>query len=426
MKLNIGQNIRTLRRAKDMTQDELAAKLGVTYQSVSRWENGGTYPDMELLPAIADIFGVTVDHLLDRDRKEIKKELQSLVERLKNAVQARETETVTDVLRTIRRDLRRYADERTTIEIQEVALALEEYGNEAPSAVLEEYRQYLDSLEMYIPSEKGIAVRTLAVIEDDEHLDVLFNKYSSHIDLSTDNLLRYRYRRREETDKFAYMSQMRIYSMLCEVFRRAGSWNRNYQTDGAWMSGPCLRFLHELHGLSPDTARPVSGDDTFDLWVEERIGLGFQYAAYLVTQNRPDDALDVLEDTMDLLDKILSIPLQLYVKMPETVLKSTSPLMTDFTRTASSCYMLDSMDSETTRRAVSISYGTKIRWGSQVCPIRYLERLDGWIEFDPIRETTRFQEIRSRLEQITEPVTQEQREREIEEQRAYLKEHGLL
>ena len=35
MKLNIGQNIRALRRAKDMTQDELAAKLGVTYQSVA-------------------------------------------------------------------------------------------------------------------------------------------------------------------------------------------------------------------------------------------------------------------------------------------------------------------------------------------------------------------------------------------------------
>ena len=54
MKLNIGQNIRTIRRAADMTQDELAVKLGVAFQTVSRWENGGTYPDMELLPAIAD------------------------------------------------------------------------------------------------------------------------------------------------------------------------------------------------------------------------------------------------------------------------------------------------------------------------------------------------------------------------------------
>ena len=40
MKLNIGENIRRLRRAADMTQEQLADKLGVAYQSVSRWENG--------------------------------------------------------------------------------------------------------------------------------------------------------------------------------------------------------------------------------------------------------------------------------------------------------------------------------------------------------------------------------------------------
>ena len=64
MKLNIGENLRRLRRAADMTQEQLADKLGVAYQSVSRWENGTTYPDMEFLPVLAGIFGVTVDELL--------------------------------------------------------------------------------------------------------------------------------------------------------------------------------------------------------------------------------------------------------------------------------------------------------------------------------------------------------------------------
>ena len=57
MKLNIGENLRRLRRAADMTQEQLADKLGVAYQSVSRWENGTTYPDMEFLPVLAGIFG---------------------------------------------------------------------------------------------------------------------------------------------------------------------------------------------------------------------------------------------------------------------------------------------------------------------------------------------------------------------------------
>lgn len=64
MKLTIGDNIRTLRRKADLTQEELAAQIGVSCQSVSRWEQGTTYPDMELLPVLAGLFGVTVDTLL--------------------------------------------------------------------------------------------------------------------------------------------------------------------------------------------------------------------------------------------------------------------------------------------------------------------------------------------------------------------------
>lgn len=64
MKLNIGENIKRLRREKDMTQEEFAELLGVSCQSVSRWENGTCYPDMELLPTISDFFQITVDKLL--------------------------------------------------------------------------------------------------------------------------------------------------------------------------------------------------------------------------------------------------------------------------------------------------------------------------------------------------------------------------
>jgi transcriptional regulator with XRE-family HTH domain len=67
MKLNLGENIRRLRRQRDWTQDELADRLGTTSQSVSRWENGSTYPDMEFLPELADLFSVTVDALLGVD-----------------------------------------------------------------------------------------------------------------------------------------------------------------------------------------------------------------------------------------------------------------------------------------------------------------------------------------------------------------------
>ena len=53
-----------LRKEQNLTQEMLAAKLGVTYQAVSKWENGQTYPDISLLPTIAAIFGIGIDSLL--------------------------------------------------------------------------------------------------------------------------------------------------------------------------------------------------------------------------------------------------------------------------------------------------------------------------------------------------------------------------
>ncbi len=64
MKLRIGELIKQLRKEKGITQEEFAEILGVSFQSVSRWENGTCYPDLELLPTISEFFGVTVDNLL--------------------------------------------------------------------------------------------------------------------------------------------------------------------------------------------------------------------------------------------------------------------------------------------------------------------------------------------------------------------------
>lgn len=50
-----------------MTQEDVASALGVTYQSVSRWENGLSYPDIELLPSIAALFDVSLDMLFGTD-----------------------------------------------------------------------------------------------------------------------------------------------------------------------------------------------------------------------------------------------------------------------------------------------------------------------------------------------------------------------
>jgi len=74
MTIQVGGKIKSLRGRHGVTQERLAENLGITAQAVSRWESGACYPDIELLPAIADYFGVTVDDLLcvDQAKKDTK------------------------------------------------------------------------------------------------------------------------------------------------------------------------------------------------------------------------------------------------------------------------------------------------------------------------------------------------------------------
>ena len=60
----LARNIRRLRLLREMTQEELAERFGVTAQAVSRWERGECCPDIALLPGLANLFGVTADELL--------------------------------------------------------------------------------------------------------------------------------------------------------------------------------------------------------------------------------------------------------------------------------------------------------------------------------------------------------------------------
>ena len=69
----LGERIREYRLRGGKTQEALACELGVTAQAVSRWEKGACYPDMELLPSIANSFGVSIDELFGYDNERSRK-----------------------------------------------------------------------------------------------------------------------------------------------------------------------------------------------------------------------------------------------------------------------------------------------------------------------------------------------------------------
>jgi len=63
MRIKLGDKIKELRKRDSRKQEDLANALGVTNQAVSRWESNGCYPDMEMIPSIANYFGITIDEL---------------------------------------------------------------------------------------------------------------------------------------------------------------------------------------------------------------------------------------------------------------------------------------------------------------------------------------------------------------------------
>ena len=79
MEMTIGANIKRLRTAKNITQEQLSCAMNVTCAAVSKWERGETYPDITLLQPLAYFFGVTLDELMGYNQEKIQAEIDEVV-----------------------------------------------------------------------------------------------------------------------------------------------------------------------------------------------------------------------------------------------------------------------------------------------------------------------------------------------------------
>ena len=70
--VKVGEYLAALRKYYKITQDELAERLSVTRQAISKWENGATIPDIELLMKLSELYGVSINDILNADTASIK------------------------------------------------------------------------------------------------------------------------------------------------------------------------------------------------------------------------------------------------------------------------------------------------------------------------------------------------------------------
>lgn len=316
MKLNIGENLRRLRRAADMTQEQLADKLGVAYQSVSRWENGTTYPDMEFLPVLAGIFGVTVDELIGMEESKKKEQISERYSKYAELCYSDtpDPEEVVSLIRELRRDC--MTDHAVNGYLWQL-FGYVQWGADSlriHPTVLSELRITAKEIMEgnYERWLKDSVVEHMSYIEDDEHIEDFLDQYATERNLTKDMLLYNRYRDREDWEKSDPLRQKRLFSIINDQFMNSGLWRRgdrpNHAHECLQTSTTLLTFIHNICGVIPAPAHPVTGDGTVDIFVETRVEMGIRHACYLASTGDPEGAFVTLEDTVSLIEKVMSLP----------------------------------------------------------------------------------------------------------------------
>ena len=97
--LKIGEKIKELRKAQDVTQEKLADYLNISYQAVSKWENNLALPDLSLIPALSNFFGVTSDCLLGIKADENEEKINEYFEKAMNCSHTGEMEKGIEIIR---------------------------------------------------------------------------------------------------------------------------------------------------------------------------------------------------------------------------------------------------------------------------------------------------------------------------------------
>lgn len=296
MNLRIAENIRRLRQEQSLTQAQLAERLGVSYQAVSRWENETTYPDIELLPTLASLFGVTVDELLGSTSTDQRESLKKSWDKLRDMTEPR------DRVALLRRMHRDFPNDWYLF----VRLC-----DEVPS--LEEKRRLTAQLvaDCPIPYARSLAIRHLIRSEAEE--TVMERMYQYNIpEEYWEEMLEDRYRARGETEKYRRKRQV----VLMESLRRAMGRMTDSGTDclppdpseNRAGAATILAMISAMTHTSLTPEHPVAGDGEPDLWYSERAWAGISIACALSAEGNTDAAMAVLEDAADLIRRVRALP----------------------------------------------------------------------------------------------------------------------
>lgn len=388
MKLTIGENIRNYRKKNDLTQEALADRLGVTYQSVSRWEKGATYPDLELLPAISEILGISVDELLGMPSIEKEKKAKEAFDELRRECMKKDYDAdhIVDVIRDIRRN---YMN-------SEKAWLPWCQGNDRAfrdPKILPEVRLMAEAYLEIHPMDPHV-LQTMAIIEDEEHLQNFLDKYTTSFDCSERALMFRRYSYRGDVERFEPERRYQLYNVFNYLLCPSYLLNRKADKDQRDAANDFMENLLEV-------IRSDAKDNGTDMWIQDRLELSLKSAMRLVSSGNHDAAMKKAEEAVYLLVETMKIT-------DEVVLPTSCRFLDGMIWTAKEdWHAQDNSPDMPEERMIFIS--TQMN-GMSTCyciyPSDYLRMLEGK-SFDPLRERQDFSALCERVKALI--VTREKK-----------------
>lgn len=386
MKLNLSTNLRRLRTANGMTQEDLADILGVTHKAISRWETGTAYPDIEMLPSLAEYFGVSLEELLGTTPSERDRASKEYYDRWHNI---HNIDAEIDLLREMHREFPRDIDVLANLHIK----LGQEIVKNGKIENLGELRRYTDEMialegldKDYSPAYACIA--GLIEAEEEEKLQPLLEKYTMPLFMSRGLMLERRYGSRGENDKHEFEHQQNFMIAVAMMYERFISSNLCKANVNECMWGVKKRLaLLELLTDNSDSSIP-------DAWFDFRFDAMVRLACYLAMTDEQKAALDTLESAIDLYEMLWRLPEGAPLPFHCSALSAATGTVEYDTSTHFDPEQNTNVEYDT-RWIIRNMYGNALI--NPVIDIRPLTAKHGWEGFDSIREDERYKNCVKRM-----------------------------
>lgn len=147
MTIYFSENLKRLRKERELTQETLADFLSVSFQAVSKWERGESYPDITMLPVIASFFGVSTDSLLGVDKAEQENAIQKYIDEYGGLIRKGDFEGAVSAMKTATAEYP--GDFRLLVRQMSAIISAENTSDEGALKIRQQVQSVYDGIQGY-------------------------------------------------------------------------------------------------------------------------------------------------------------------------------------------------------------------------------------------------------------------------------------